>query len=1406
MSKNSVTKFDLEAAFKALNEVDYAESEKGLVARRQNLKESYSNLRENKQVTDILLEDYYDLEDTEDLTDAAEDREGEVAQAKLARIEKIVDLDAKTADELLPSYVGKVIIQCPQCMNLFYKDEADIEKDEEDPTTCNINEPCQHCGNISGYTLIGKVDAVDDTEAAELTGNTDEEPDALDLDLDFDVEEETTEDDTEAADAEVEETEEDVEEADEDLDLDLDLNLESLNNSKALKDASKNTDLDTDHHSDNLTLNEGVDADLAEGYGDGTYIIYVTDANGKSTEEKIVGSLADVKKKIEAAKKADPEEVFVSKLENGKETPLDNLTYLKHEIEVDESLNNSKALKDASAKTDLDTDHHSKNLTLNEAANDDTDYYKGFIEDACYFINDDGYFDIYGTDLTTKANDIIAAFDAFIADKKYGKAAKAKKTAADLEVVDIPDGKRIQIKGIKVEEGYEAQLPEETQVEGCCTKEACCKTDEGCCKKSVTEGARSVLANFEASLDDEVGVVKAEESINASENETEITPEDESENKTINESLNEAVAITISVDEIEDTVMANEPCDSMIINAEPAGTAVYTPATPDFFCDFEDDAEFAPVDTIAPVVAPEVEAEIADDVAATVDPEAKVDAPETEEAAEETKNEEDDSDDDDDDDDNNEGGSSNVEEAAGKPLSKTAKTPAQARQARQAAKANSMAKTTNNAERRSRAHDILNDLARKFANFDDEPAVDENLAEVLQEEVNEGLDAVTKTTLDEFDDLNKKLYNDMGIKEVTEDLESATEDAIAALDELNAETSPEGAEEVADNAQVADATKEAEAETEAPVDEALTDKSTFKQMLDSPVFQEFNEEVKETEESLVNKEAEQYVDHFSSENRTVNEEEEINLEDETLTEGVLDTIKRKFGDIKSAIKNKSVKAFTSNLEGTFTVTVTGGAAKQFYDFGSAINEASNLSNLPENKNKTIVISLKHADGQNFDRLVQYRNGKVTLDKVQDAVKAVKAKGKVEASDAENVAQPQVDTNANVEADNKKDSVNLDTAAKQKAINIVKDKLKVLGIDLKGNYDEATNLALVELKAEIKDANTTKDELEAKFKAVVDAFNAAKGKPATAKKSEASVDSEESSTNETPAANAESDGNKFDSLKKWFIDTIKEIMASNLSPEQKEQKLNALNDKTDGQQLPAPQDQALDAAIDKAKDKVHNETDDSATAEANSDTITIAGQKLSKESVKKVLEGNATNLMPLLKKLTTSKDESAQNLLSAIAKLATDNYHGKLNNSLMISSVGSLIEAFINESEEQPLDLNDFEECDEIALEECLQESLTNVYENIRTFNVIDCSIDAGKFIVEGLISFKSGATRETKYVFTEATKLGDTVKLTGSNNMLASDGKFVLEGKLAEGNNLITESFSYKYHVGTELVEGLVRK
>lgn len=150
--KERVTKFDLENAFKALDEIAIPKVGK-VRPNRPDLKESVKRVDR----TSMLVEDYYDLYNKEDVNELKEDREAEIASAKLAKIEKIVDLDAESPEDLQPTYVGKTIIQCPQCLTLFYKDPADIIVSEENPDMVNVDEVCQHCGNDSGYTIIGKV-------------------------------------------------------------------------------------------------------------------------------------------------------------------------------------------------------------------------------------------------------------------------------------------------------------------------------------------------------------------------------------------------------------------------------------------------------------------------------------------------------------------------------------------------------------------------------------------------------------------------------------------------------------------------------------------------------------------------------------------------------------------------------------------------------------------------------------------------------------------------------------------------------------------------------------------------------------------------------------------------------------------------------------------------------------------------------------------------------------------------------------------------------------------------------------------------------------------------------------------------------------------------------------------------
>ena len=214
--KESITKFDLEAAFKALDDIEIPVAEKGIRANKPALTEIFSK----KSKLDVLMEEYYDINNTGELEDAKEDREAEVAKAKLARIEKIVDLDAESPDDLLTSYVGKFIIQCPQCMTLFYKNPEDVENSEEDDTIVNVNEVCQHCGNESGYTLIGKVGAAEAEDTFED---------------DFVEAEDSTEDAEEVTyegDETAEESEEDFDLGDDLEDIDLEIEDDELDDTK----------------------------------------------------------------------------------------------------------------------------------------------------------------------------------------------------------------------------------------------------------------------------------------------------------------------------------------------------------------------------------------------------------------------------------------------------------------------------------------------------------------------------------------------------------------------------------------------------------------------------------------------------------------------------------------------------------------------------------------------------------------------------------------------------------------------------------------------------------------------------------------------------------------------------------------------------------------------------------------------------------------------------------------------------------------------------------------------------------------------------------------------------------------------------------------------------------------------
>lgn len=312
MKKEQVTQFDLESAFKALDEIEIPKVKGGIKPNRMNLHEATKRVDR----LSMLVEDYYNLREEADLQDAANDREDEIAKAKLARIEKIVDLNAESEDDILPSYVGKIIIQCPQCMTLFYKKPEDVIPSDEDPDTVNVGEECQHCGNNDGYTLIGKVAAEEstdlgneNTEDTEMSdeGTGEEFPDDLSGDEDR------------------------GETADEGGEEDLNVNLDDMTSSDvAEEEGTEDTELKEAAFNEFLKthgmLNEDVDVELNKKLAEhNTYISYLQD---------------EIKKADDELKKAKNEEI--------KTTIQNKIDILKQKLE--EAL--PDAVKDAAVNTE----------------------------------------------------------------------------------------------------------------------------------------------------------------------------------------------------------------------------------------------------------------------------------------------------------------------------------------------------------------------------------------------------------------------------------------------------------------------------------------------------------------------------------------------------------------------------------------------------------------------------------------------------------------------------------------------------------------------------------------------------------------------------------------------------------------------------------------------------------------------------------------------------------------------------------------------------------------------------------------------------------------------------------------------------------------------------------------------
>lgn len=86
----------------------------------------------------------------------------------------VIDPEAETEDELQDTYIGKVILHCPVCNSMIYKDLEDIVKDDVEELV-NIGEECPYCYTSEGFKVIGIVSPFEETSEKEEEQEDDKE-------------------------------------------------------------------------------------------------------------------------------------------------------------------------------------------------------------------------------------------------------------------------------------------------------------------------------------------------------------------------------------------------------------------------------------------------------------------------------------------------------------------------------------------------------------------------------------------------------------------------------------------------------------------------------------------------------------------------------------------------------------------------------------------------------------------------------------------------------------------------------------------------------------------------------------------------------------------------------------------------------------------------------------------------------------------------------------------------------------------------------------------------------------------------------------------------------------------------------------------------------------------------------
>lgn len=106
-----------------------------------------------------------------------------------------------------------------------------------------------------------------------------------------------------------------------------------------------------------------------------------------------------------------------------------------------------------------------------------------------------------------------------------------------------------------------------------------------------------------------------------------------------------------------------------------------------------------------------------------------------------------------------------------------------------------------------------------------------------------------------------------------------------------------------------------------------------------------------------------------------------------------------------------------------------------------------------------------------------------------------------------------------------------------------------------------------------------------------------------------------------------------------------------------------------------------------------------------------------------------------------------------------------------------------------------DEVDTETMDQANESYLKENYSNVRSYRTTSVREVSGKLVVEGLITFKSGAKKKTQFIYESHSKKGDKLKFIGENKQIANGKKaFRLNTSIRNGK-VFTESLNYKYTV-----------